>query len=432
MTEQATIRLDTPLPLPCGVSLPNRLGKSAMTEGCADHLGRATRDHETLYRLWGKGGTGLLITGNIQVDRRSLERPGNVRIEGPQEPEAMARLEAMAAAGQENGAHVWAQIGHAGRQAPAGACPNPVAPSSVGFSMLRWQQQTPRALEEDEIENIIWRFGNAAKVAKQAGFKGVQVHGAHGYLISEFLSPRVNLRTDKWGGDLAARARFLLEVIRTIRKEVGADFPVGLKLNSADFQKDGFSHEDSMQVVEWLNHEGLDLLELTGGTYEHLSLLGVNVDNQFEREPPRASTVAREAYFAVYAKEARAIAKMPVMSTGGFRSRASMEGALNDGTCDLVGIARPLCTDPYTSQKLINGEIDQADIYEHKTALTAEEKEGLDAAEVQTATVLGQQAFFFMTIYDMAKGREPHVNRTLPGAQAELIAREDVITRNLV
>lgn len=431
MTEK-TIHLDTPLPLPCGVTLPNRLGKSAMTEGCADYLGRATEDHERLYRLWGKGGTGLLITGNIQVDRRSLERPGNVRIEGPQDAEQMRRLQAMAEAGQENGAHVWAQIGHAGRQAPAGACPEPVAPSSVGFNMLRWAQKAPRALEEDEIENIIWRFGNAAKVAKEAGFKGVQVHGAHGYLISEFLSPRVNLRTDKWGGDLPARARFLLEVVRSIRKSVGPDYPVGLKLNSADFQKDGFSHDDSMQVVEWLNHEGLDLLELTGGTYEHLSLLGVNVDNQFEREPPRASTVAREAYFAVYAAEARRVAKMPVMSTGGFRRRASMEGALNDGTCDLIGLARPLCTDPYVSQKLIRGEIEQTEVYEHETALTAEEKTGLTPAEVQTATVLGQQAFFFMTIYDMAEGRQPHINRTLPGAQAELVVREDVITRNLV
>lgn len=430
MTEE-TIHLDTPLPLPCGVTLPNRLGKSAMTEGCADYLGRATEDHERLYRLWGKGGTGLLITGNIQVDRRSLERPGNVRIEGPQDGEQMRRLRSMAEAGQENGAHVWAQIGHAGRQAPAGACPEPVAPSSVGFNMLRWAQKAPRALEEDEIENIIWRFGNAAKVAKEAGFKGVQVHGAHGYLISEFLSPRVNLRTDKWGGDLPARARFLLEVVRSIRKSVGPDYPVGLKLNSADFQKDGFSHDDSMQVVEWLNHEGLDLLELTGGTYEHLSLLGVNVDNQFEREPPRASTVAREAYFAVYAAEARRVAKMPVMSTGGFRRRASMEGALNDGTCDLIGLARPLCTDPYVSQKLIKGEIEQTEVYEHETALTAEEKTGLTPAEVQTATVLGQQAFFFMTIYDMAEGRQPHINRTLPGAQAELVVREDVITRNL-
>ncbi|SHO66519.1 2,4-dienoyl-CoA reductase [Pseudoxanthobacter soli DSM 19599] len=426
------IQLDTPLPLPCGATLPNRLGKSAMTEGCADHLGRATADHERLYRLWGRGGTGLLITGNIQVDRRSLERPGNVRIEGPQDAEQMRRLSAMAEAGQENGAHVWAQIGHAGRQAPAGACPEPVAPSSVPLKMLRWQQQAPRALREDEIENIIWRFGNAARVAKEAGFRGVQVHGAHGYLISEFLSPRVNQRTDKWGGDLKARARFLLEVIRTIRAAVGPDYPVGLKLNSADFQKGGFSHEDSMQVVEWLNHEGLDLLELTGGTYEHLSLLGVKVDNQFEREPPRASTAAREAYFAVYAAEARGIAKMPVMSTGGFRRRESMIGALNDGTCDLVGLARPLCVDPDISAKLIRGDVDETSVYEHTTALSEAEKQNLLPDEIQTATVLGQQAFFFMTLYDMAEGRLPHVNRTLPGAQAELVAREDLITRNLI
>ncbi|QKC98343.1 NADH:flavin oxidoreductase/NADH oxidase family protein [Mesorhizobium sp. NZP2298] len=425
------VALDTPLNLPCGAVLPNRLGKSAMTEGLADPFGRATEDHVRLYRRWGEGGTGLLLTGNIQVDRRSLERPGNIRIEGPQDAEQMKRLSALASAAQHHGAKVWGQIAHAGRQAPADACPDPVAPSAVPLKMLRWTQKAPRALTESEIEDLISRFGNAGKVLKQAGFDGVQLHGAHGYLISEFLSPSVNLRTDKWGGSLENRARFLMSVLRAVRQSVGPDFPVGLKLNSADFQKGGFSHAESLQVVEWLNNEGLDLLEITGGTYEHLSMIGVKIDNQFDREPARASTKAREAYFAVYAADARRIAKMPVMATGGFRRRDSMVSALNDGTCDLVGLARPLCVDPTISKKLVAGSSAETQTLEYTMKLSDEEKAGLDPDELQISTVLGQQAFFFLTLFDMGEGKDPDTSRSLPVAQRELAAREAAITAAL-
>lgn len=425
------LELGTPLKLPCGVTLPNRLAKSAMTEGMADPWGRATEDHERLYKRWSNGGTGLLITGNIQVDRRSLERPGNIRIEGVQDAEQMRRLGRLAEAGKAGGSHIWAQIAHAGRQAPADACPEPVAPSAVPLKMLRWTQRAPKALLDEEIEEIIARFGTAARAAKSAGFDGVQMHGAHGYLISEFLSPAVNLRTDRWGGTLKKRARFLLEVIREVRRAVGPDFPVGLKLNSADFQKGGFSHEESLRVVEWLNDEGVDLLEITGGTYEHLSMIGVKIDNQFDREPPRATTKAREAYFAVYAADARRVAKMPVMATGGFRSRDTMISALNEKTCDIVGLARPLCVDPEVSRKLIDGEIDTTATLEHSMKLSEVEKQGLSEEEIQVTTVLGQQAFFFMTLFDMGAGRDPDARRTLPVAQAELSRKEADITAAL-
>jgi 2,4-dienoyl-CoA reductase-like NADH-dependent reductase (Old Yellow Enzyme family) len=426
------ISLDTPLKLPCGAVVPNRLCKAAMTEGLADVRGRASKEHVELYRRWGAGGTGLLLTGNIQVDRRSLERPGNIRIEGPQDANSMKMLEAMASASQEKGAHIWAQISHAGRQAPSDACPDPVAPSAVPLKMLRWVQKAPRAVTETEIEDIIWRFGNAAKVVKDAGFNGVELHGAHGYLISEFLSPTVNLRTDKWGGSLENRARFLMQVLRATRKAVGADFPIGLKLNSADFQKGGFSHEESLQVVEWLNGEGLDLLEVTGGTYEHLSMIGVKIDDQFEREPARASTKAREAYFAVYAADARRIAKMPVMATGGFRRRESMIAALNDGTCDMVGLGRPLCVDPDISTKLIAGTVTETSTLEYNMELSASEREGLNAEELQVTTVLGQQAFFFLTLFDMGDGNDPKLDRPLPVAQTEFSKREAAITSSML
>lgn len=427
-----TIALDTRLDLPCGATLPNWLGKSAMTEGLADPLGRATDAHVQLYRRWGTGGIGLMLTGNIQVDRRSLERPGNIRIEGPQDAEQMKRLSALAEAARTNGAHIWAQIAHAGRQAPADACPNPVAPSAVGLKMQRWEQKPPTALTEDGIEDIVGRFANAARVVKEAGFNGVELHGAHGYLISEFLSPIVNRRSDKWGGDLSNRARFLLEVLRAVRRSVGPDFPVGLKLNSADFQQGGFSHAESLQVVEWLNHEGLDLLEITGGTYEHLSMIGVKVDKQFDREPPRASTQAREAYFGVYAADARRIAKMPVMATGGFRRRVSMIAGLNDGTCDVVGLARPMCVDPEIPLKLISGSEVETMTLEYTMKLSEQEKEGLAPDEIQVATVLGQQAFFFMTLFDMGAGGDPDLSRSLPAAQSEFTSKEAAITAALL
>ncbi|PSS60536.1 hypothetical protein C6558_32520 [Ensifer sp. NM-2] len=428
----ATLDLGDPLKLPCGAVLPNRLAKAAMTEGLADPWGRATEGHERLYERWSKGGTGLILTGNIQIDRRSLERAGNIRIEGPQDAEQMRRLTRLAQAGKVGGNHFWAQISHAGRQAPADACPDPVAPSAVPMAMLRWTQKAPRALLNDEIEDIVLRFGAAAKVAQSAGFDGVEIHGAHGYLISEFLSPTVNQRTDRWGGSLENRARLLFEVIREVRRSVGISFSVGLKLNSADFQKGGFTYEDSMRVVEWLNDEGLDLLEITGGTYEHLSMIGVKNDNQFEREPPRTTTKAREAYFAVYAADARRIAKMPVMATGGFRNRETMVGALNEGTCDMVGLGRPLCVDTDISRKLITGQADTTMALEHHLTLSEEEKEGLSEAEIQVTNVLGQQAFFFLTLFDLAAGHDPDLGRTLPAAQAELSRKEEAITAALV
>ncbi|MBE8221072.1 MAG: NADH:flavin oxidoreductase/NADH oxidase family protein, partial [Alphaproteobacteria bacterium] len=326
--------------LPCGAVIKNRLCKAAMTEGLADSANRATDKHATLYGRWADGGAGLLLTGNIQVDHRYLERPANVVIEGTQDTEQMARLEKFAEAGTRNGTHLWAQISHAGRQTPASVAPEPVAPSDIGLDMPGAAFGKPRALGTDEILDIIERFGHAASVAKQAGFTGVEIHGAHGYLISEFLSPDVNIRDDAWGGSLANRARFLLEIVRRVRREVGADFPIGLKLNSADFQRGGFSHDEAIQVAEWLNEEGLDLLEISGGTYEQPKLVGLeNLTAKPEDAVAlQASTIAREAYFLNYAKDIRAVAKMPMMVVGGFRSRKGMNAALGADACDMIGI----------------------------------------------------------------------------------------------
>ena len=269
--------LAAPLALPCGAVLPNRLAKAAMTEGLADAGLRATDRLARLYRRWSEGGAGLLVTGNVQIDRFVLERPGNVVLDSRWLPSvdatARARLADWARAGTVAGNHLWMQISHAGRQSPRYVCREPLAPSAVPLQLMG-NYATPRALRDDEIVALIGRFADAAAIARDCGFSGVQIHAAHGYLISSFLSPLTNRRTDAWGGALEHRARLLLQTVRAVRAAVGPGFPVGVKLNSDDFRQGGFSHDECLRVVEWLGDAGIDLLEISGGTYEQPRLLG--------------------------------------------------------------------------------------------------------------------------------------------------------------
>ena len=331
-----------------------------MTEGLADVLNKATNRHVELYRRWAGGGAGALLTGNVQVDRRYLERAGNIVIDGPQDQGRLASLEAMAEAGSAGDTQLWMQISHAGRQTPALITSEPVGPSAVQLAIPGGRFGKPRALTEDEILNVIDRFAFAAGIARQTGFMGVQVHAAHGYLLSEFLSPRANKRDDRWGGSIENRARLLVETVRAVRSAVGSDLVVAVKLNSADFQKGGFSFDDCLAVIEMLNDEGLDLLEISGGNYEQPRLLGIDGLEPVFAEKVRESTRAREAYFFDYAVAARRVAKMPLMVTGGFRSATGMREALGGGGVDLVGLGRPLCVDPDFPKKILSGAIERA------------------------------------------------------------------------
>ena len=285
------------LSLPCGARLRNRLAKAAMTEGLADPAGIPTAELDRLYGLWSDGGAGLLLSGNILVDGDHLERPGNVIIDREPDAATHAALSRWAAAATRNGNHFWAQISHAGRQTQKIINPHPKAPSAVKVGLPGGQFGEPVALTVSEIEEIVQRFGVCAAAVKAAGFTGVQIHAAHGYLLSQFLSPRSNVRTDQFGGALANRARALLETVKTVRAAVGPDFPVAVKLNSADFQKGGFAFEDSLQVAQWLQDAGVDLLEISGGTYEQPKLLGVEGIEEEEPQHVAHSTLMREAYF---------------------------------------------------------------------------------------------------------------------------------------
>ncbi|MGV0742916.1 NADH:flavin oxidoreductase/NADH oxidase family protein [Mycolicibacterium sp. XJ870] len=330
-----------PLALACGQVLENRLMKAGLSEQLSDRENAPTDRLERLYDRWGRSGCGLIITGNVTVDRRHMAEPRNVAIEDDRDRD---RLHRWARAAQRGGTRIWVQLNHPGRQAnPLAGRTRPVAPSAVALGIPGAPR--PRAMTAGEIEATVQRFATAAAIVKDAGFDGVQLHGAHGYLISQFLSPLANLRDDQWGGDLDRRMRFPVEVLRAVRGAVGAEFAVGIKLNSADFQRGGFTEVESEQVVARLACERVDLIEISGGTFERPAMMG---------SVARQSTREREAYFLSYAEQVRAHAgNVPLAVTGGFRSRSAMDQALAEGACDVIGLGRPLCIDPEAAHRLL-------------------------------------------------------------------------------
>ncbi|MCB9294491.1 MAG: NADH:flavin oxidoreductase/NADH oxidase family protein [Lewinellaceae bacterium] len=379
--------LNTALALPCGATLQNRLAKSALTERLsgADYLPNEL--HRRLYRKWSEQGPGLLITGNIMVDKRYLESAGNVAAE---DESALPALREWTAAGKKEGQHLWAQISHPGRQCSILCTLRPLAPSAVKLRKLGLFAQ-PRAMTEAEIEDVIRRFVRTAELCKQGGFTGVQFHAAHGYLLSQFLSPRTNRRTDAWGGALENRARPLMTILREARQALGHDFPISVKLNSADFQRGGFNEEEAMQVVQMLDDAGVDLLEISGGTYEHLAFL---VMDQTE---VKESTRRREAYFLDFARKVRQVSDIPLMVTGGFRSRSFAEEALEEGGLDVIGMGRPFLTEPHQVGAFLRGELEQFSTLKIRTGIKSLE----DMAE---------GGFYARQLIRLAEGKAPRLD----------------------
>ncbi len=330
--------------LPCGVQVKNRIAKSALSEGIAEPEGRPSEALFNLYERWGQGGAGILFTGNVMVDKDHLVN-ANVMI--AEDESFLDHYKTLADRTQKDGTHLWMQINHPGRQSPIYLDKAPVSASDVGMPSRMYAQ--PRPLEESEIEDLIERYGTAALVAKKSGMKGAQIHGAHGYLVSQFLSPLTNKRTDKWGGSLENRARFVLEIYKSMRSKVGSEFPLGIKINSADFQRGAFTEEESMEVIQMLDEAGMDLIEVSGGTYERAAMVGT-----MQKE----STKMREAYFMDFIVKVRALIKTPLMLTGGFRSAQAMNEALASGSLDFVGMGRPFCVFPNVANDLISGAQD--------------------------------------------------------------------------
>ena len=341
--------LFSPITLPNGVVVKNRICKAAMEENMAEYGQVPGSSLETLHRKWANGGAGLILTGNVMVAPNALTGAGGVVLEDDRN---LAMFQKWAEAGTQNGAQFWMQISHPGRQIYANLEEQALSPSDVALDLGSFSKMfaQPRGLTEAEIEDIIERFATTARLAEQAGFTGVEIHGAHGYLISQFLSPLVNRREDKWGGSLENRSRFLLEIVRRVRSSVSPKFCVGVKLNSADFQKGGFDSNDAKWVVIELNKLDLDLIELSGGSYESPAMQGNPADD---------STGRREAYFIDFARQIAEISDVPIMVTGGIRRMSVAEEALVKDAAlpavDMIGIATALAYQPELPNHWQNG-----------------------------------------------------------------------------
>ncbi|MCG7205379.1 NADH:flavin oxidoreductase/NADH oxidase family protein [Streptomyces arenae] len=330
-----TSELFSPLSLRSGQVLNNRIAKAAMEENMAGAGQLPDKELIGLYRRWAKGGTGLLITGNVMVHAEALTGPAGVVLDeaAPLEP-----FIEWAEAAKAGGAAIWMQINHPGRQIGSDMPGVVWGPSAVAVDLGKHSSRfgKPVAMTPEQIQATVTRYAVTAQRAEQAGFDGVEVHAAHGYLLSQFLSPLVNKRTDQWGGSLENRARMLLDVVRAVRAAVSPSFAVAVKLNSADFQRGGFDADDARQVIEMLAPLGVDLVELSGGSYESPAMSGRAAD---------ARTQAREAYFLDLAKDLVRTSPLPLMLTGGITRRETADRVLDSGVA-IIGMGTALAVTP--------------------------------------------------------------------------------------
>lgn len=380
--------LFTPITLPNGTTIKNRFFKSAMSEGMGTRDFQPKKNIATLYKRWAEGGTGLIITGNIMVDPKGTAEPGNIVFD---KNSNMEILKNWANQGQQHGAKVMVQLNHPGKQAPKTIAKETVAPSAVPLGNgLNKLFSTPRALTTSEVEELVQKFVTSAKVAKEAGFSGVQIHAAHGYLISQFLSPHDNRRTDKYGGSLENRMRFLKEIYLGMREELGKDFTIGIKINSNDFKEDGLTEEDSLKTIIELANLGLDFVEISGGTYERPAMMGAT------------SKSTNQVFFAEYSKKLKQKIEIPVVVTGGIRSINAMNTLLNNNTTDFIGIARPLTIDPNIPNKIKQGT--------YTIVETTRVSTGVKKLDKIFGSLLGI-VYYQVLMQNIAKGKEPKATK---------------------
>ncbi|OOG61836.1 oxidoreductase [Sinorhizobium sp. A49] len=313
-----------PLQLPCGMTLSNRIAKSAMSDALGDGTGHPTAEQIRLYQRWAAGGLAVSIIGEVQLTAGYAENPGNLVFN---EASDLERFRELARHGGENGTQLWLQLGHAGALAYVPTS-NPKGPSGFNLPGLRCVEIT-----RDEIRQLPEQFARTARLAQQAGFGGVQIHAAHGFLLGQFLSPLFNKRSDEYGGAIANRMRPLLEAVAATRDAVGPSFPIAVKLNSSDELEGGFDEEDALRVVAALDRSTVDLIDISGGTY-------------FPGAKSASDRVGRGPYFLEFARRARAATTKPLMLTGGFKTRAQAEDAVASGAVDIVGLARALVLEP--------------------------------------------------------------------------------------
>ncbi len=342
-----------PLRLRCGAVLKNRIVKSGMSEALGDEHNNPTDGLINLFGRWSKGGAALLITGNTPIDRWHLEHAGNIVLD---ERTDLQRVSKLADAAKCGGSLALLQLAHAGRQTPEAINSRPLSISEQRLDLPGYG--APKSATEEDLDAVIDKFVNSALLAKQSGFDGVEIHSAHGYLLSSSLSPRINTRTDCWGGPLENRARLSISVARAVRAAVGKEFIVAVKLNSSDFQKGGFDHEDSIKVARMLEDEGVDLIDISGGNFES--------PKAYQHTSKTQNTIAREGYFLEAASAIKSSVRIPVMVTGGFRTVEVMNSALANNNADLIGMGRPFIIDPEFPAGLLSGSSNSAPTVERE------------------------------------------------------------------
>ncbi len=313
-----------PITLPCGVTLKNRIVKSAMSDSLGDGTGHPTVEQIRVYQRWAEGGLAVSIVGEVQASAGYAEKPGNLVLD---ESSDIDRFRELARKGSENDSMLWLQLGHAGALAYAPTS-NPKGPSALDLPGLHCAEMTI-----DEVRQLPSEFARTAQLAQQAGFGGVQIHAAHGFVLSQFLSPLFNRRSDKYGGSITNRMRLLLDTIEATRAVIGPNFPIAVKLNSSDQLEGGLVEDDALEVVTALDRSSIDLIDISGGTY-------------FPGAKAASDGGGRGPYFIEFAKSARALTTKPLMLTGGFKTRAQAEDAVVSGATDIIGLARALVLEP--------------------------------------------------------------------------------------
>ena len=330
------------------LELKNRLMRSATAERLAtEPIGRATPALVEMYRALAQGGVGLIVTGHAYIAPEGKAHPEMLSAHCDQ---MLPGLTMLAETVHAAGGRIAMQINHGGRQSDP-ALPERVAPSAVP---LAGAETPPRPMTHNEIVETIEAFAQAARRAKSAGFDAVQIHAAHGYLIGQFLSPHTNRRTDRWGGDFERRLRFLAAVCEAVRGQVGADYPVFIKLGMSDNLSrvpDGLTPEDGARIVARLADFGLDAVEISGGYGGGQGDFNVRAG---------VGSAAPEAYFRPLARRAKAATHLPVILVGGLRSRAVMEAVLASGDADLIALCRPLIREPDLPNRLHSGQAEAA------------------------------------------------------------------------
>lgn len=379
-----------PLRLPCGATLKNRIAKSAMSDSLGDGTGHPSAEQIRLYRRWAGGGAAVSIIGEVQGSAGYAEKPGNLVLD---EAADLDRFRELARQGGENDCRLWLQLGHAGALA-YGPTSRPKGPSALDLPGLRCGEMTTA-----EIQGLPAAFTKTARLAQRAGFGGVQVHAAHGFLLSQFLSPLFNKRRDDYGGPVANRMRPLLEAIEAIRAAVGPAFPIAVKLNSSDQLEGGFGAEEALEVVAALDGCPVDLIDISGGTY-------------FPGATSASDARGRGPYFIEFARRARAVMTKPLMSTGGFKTYAEAEAAVADGAVDVVGLARAFVLEPSL-----------ADLWKVERSLAPVFPRFAEAPEG------GITAWYTMRLTEIGAGGAPSVDGDIGQAIRDYAARDEARTK---